>query len=595
MTTLRGSFALLSTCAALALSSGLPTTARAQALTVGSPNVATADPIVPRPPGTPCTVTLFNNQQFADFSDKPYTFTPPSSCPGPWQKVVFSADFNVTAGRQFDRTAVVWLGGAAIYFGTTQEPSATVAPSWHIERDLTDYSALFNQSQAGSVSLGNFVGTSDGVTYDGIIYGSATLYFYPAAHGAQKLLPPRPDAVLTMNTQGMAFLASPSDQLATTFAALPKNIERAFLDVYTQSQNADEFWFFDLPDDIAPIFFDTGKTAFKEALVTVDGRPAGIAPVYPWIYTGGADPILWRPIPGVQTLAFEPYRVDLTPFVGILSNGAPHTLSVSVYNAANYFSTAATLLLYLDHGSQAVTGDVTLDTLNATPVVNVSENVTTAPDGSSSGPVTVTSNRQYSIAGTAKTSHGTVTTRIDASVAFSSAQQLLISSTAYQQDTVQNTTIDQTTTRTVGHGWPVVLREQRSYPLTFDFDDVVAADGTESLHTLADQAFKKRVDVGLAGLPPVTARLDNHVVNTVTRHYDASGNLITTPATATQTYTYSDPFGICYSRAIVAQDRLLSSVVDGQGCRRGQNFLPWFDLYADTATVLFGATVKLLP
>ncbi|TLY52244.1 MAG: hypothetical protein E6K53_04890 [Gammaproteobacteria bacterium] len=37
---------------------------------------------------------------------------------------------------------MVWLNQIPIYFGTTQEPSAAVAPSWHIERDLTDYSAL---------------------------------------------------------------------------------------------------------------------------------------------------------------------------------------------------------------------------------------------------------------------------------------------------------------------------------------------------------------------------------------------------------------------------------------------------------------------
>ena len=29
--------------------------------------------------------------------------------------------------------------------------------------------------------------------------------------------------------------------------------------------------------------------------------------------------LLWRPIPGVHTLNFEPYRVDLTPFAAILS------------------------------------------------------------------------------------------------------------------------------------------------------------------------------------------------------------------------------------------------------------------------------------
>src|ERR1035438_6413706 len=80
-------------------------------------------------------------------------------------------------------------------------------------------------------------------------------------------------------------------------------------------------------------------------------RPPVSLPSIPRIYTGGIDPYLWRPIPGVHTLNFEPYRVDLTPFAGVLSNGQLHNVAVSVYNADQYFSATATLLLYLDAGS----------------------------------------------------------------------------------------------------------------------------------------------------------------------------------------------------------------------------------------------------
>jgi hypothetical protein len=88
-------------------------------LTLGSPNVATADPFLPRPQTTPCTVQLFSNFTFADFSPKPFTYTPPASCPGPWARVILEADFSVTAGRQFDRTAEIAIGHTNVYFGTT--------------------------------------------------------------------------------------------------------------------------------------------------------------------------------------------------------------------------------------------------------------------------------------------------------------------------------------------------------------------------------------------------------------------------------------------------------------------------------------------
>src|SRR5579859_2578195 len=72
-------------------------------LVIGSANTATADPPIARPNTTPCVVTLFNNFSFADFSPKPFSFTPAAGCP--WAKVVLNADFSIQAGRQFDRTA----------------------------------------------------------------------------------------------------------------------------------------------------------------------------------------------------------------------------------------------------------------------------------------------------------------------------------------------------------------------------------------------------------------------------------------------------------------------------------------------------------
>ena len=69
--------------------------------------------------------------------------------------MVFTADFSVTAGRQFDRTGIVDMGFVNLYFGTTAEPRQNLAPSWHVERDVTDYNALFTSPQSGFVILGN--------------------------------------------------------------------------------------------------------------------------------------------------------------------------------------------------------------------------------------------------------------------------------------------------------------------------------------------------------------------------------------------------------------------------------------------------------
>src|SRR4029077_8667640 len=318
-------------------------------------------------------------------------------------------------GRQFDRTAEIWIGGVNVYFGTTSEPSRKVARSWHIERDLTDYSALFNTGQNGRVDLGNLVNS----TFTSTLFGTAVIQFYPLA--SHQDAPRTADLVLPLAsdpTGGTAFLSNSTSTLSKSFT-LPTNVERAFIDVVAQSQAGDEFWYTCVPNDVANELQSCGGTGFRETEVSIDIQPAGVAPVYPWIYTGGIDPFLWRPIPGVQTLNFVPYRVDLTPFAGVLSNGQAHTVSLNVFNANFGFSTTATLLLFLDHGAKVVTGQVTQDTISAAPAPSVVENLNTDASGNITGTVTVTSSRQFTIAGFVNTSHGTLRTNVDQSISFS--------------------------------------------------------------------------------------------------------------------------------------------------------------------------------
>src|SRR5579863_5441115 len=333
---------------------------------IGTSLEATADPAVPRPHTKPCVVTLLSNQAFADFSNKPFTYTPPASCPGPWSKVVFEGDFSIQAGVQFDRTAEVFLGDVDIYFGTTAEPLQSQTDTWHVERDLTDYSALFSSPQTGFASLGNVIEPG----LNSVIFGTFTLEFYPADHRSPA--PRAFDAVLPIpnNSNGTFAIDSGNPVLSQTFT-LPTNIEGAYLDVFAQSQNQEEQWFLCVPSSLSPTLGDCHDTSFREVEVTIDGTPAGVAPVYPWIYTGGIDPYLWIPIPGVQTLNFKPYRVDLTPFAGMLSNGLQHTVALSVFNANSYFVATATLLLHTDPGAGKAVGSVVRNDLAAGRSPNV--------------------------------------------------------------------------------------------------------------------------------------------------------------------------------------------------------------------------------
>jgi hypothetical protein len=529
---------------------------------IGSANTVYADPRIPRPTTQPCIVPLFSQFEFDDFNPRPFTFTPPTACPGPWARVVLQADFLVTAGVQFDRTGNIWIAGTNVWFGTTAEPAPNVAPHWFIERDVTEYSSLFNAPQPGEVDLYNLVNG----TYTGIIFGSANLQFYPT--DSHNPAPPVPDMVLPMAagpSGETVALTDSTSQLTGTFT-LPTNVEQAYLEVFAQSQSDDEFWYTCVPDDVSTELESCSGTAYREGEVTIDGQPAGVAPIYPWIYTGGVDPFLWTPIPGVQTLNFPPYVVNLTPFAGLLSNGLPHTVALSVFNADNYFSATSTLLLYLDHGSTSVTGSITTNTLPAVPTPVVIENINTS-SGYPNGTVSVTSARDFTIAGFVNTSHGTVTTQVSQNINFSNLQTFTINASLYQQDIDQRTTINSTISTTTGSNVHTVT-DSRSYPLVFDISLPFNSDGSFSQISSVSQGYRDKTSNALNGALMSSTTTTNQVHPGDTLMFDAGGNFIgNTGQTGKQYYFSSSVDGFCFSRGLVAVSGLLSSVVNGSGCQ----------------------------
>jgi hypothetical protein len=521
---------------------------------IGSGNTVTADPPVPRPKTAPCEVTLFSGVAFEDFNPFNFTYNPPAACPGPWAKVVFESDISVTEGIQFDRTANFWIGGAAIYFGTTAEPSPTLGPSWHVESDLTDYSPLFTTAQAGQADIGNLVNSQ----YTGIIYASATLQFYPLAQGQTP--PLTADQVLPLSASsegGTVTLNSGTDQLSATFN-LPMNMEQLYLDVYAQSQSNDEFWYTCVPNDVSGELFSCGNTAFRETEVSIDGTPAGVAPVYPWIFTGGIDPFLWFPMPGVQTLNFKPFRVNLTPFAGKVSDGQPHTVALSVYNADSYFSATASLLVYTDHGSLQTTGDVILNTLSNGPNPNVVENLKTL-NGNVTGTVSVTSNRQYQLSGYVDTSHGRVTTAVNQTMNFSNSQDFLITATRFTQNITQSTTAN-AITKTTNNGVTSTASQDFLFPLNLGITELFNADGSGTLTTTVHQTLQSNFATnGTGDNRHLTTSLFNNQNTTDVLAFDSSGNITgNSGQQSSQTYQFSDSRGHCYGVVLFAANNALT-------------------------------------
>ena len=527
----------------------------------------TADPPVTHPAEAPCVDTLFNPHtpplqsgqldvgDFADYSDHPFNYSPPAGCPGPYAKIVFKMHFRVTAGVQYDRTGAVWIGATNVFFGTTSEPGQNASPQWNVERDVTEYAPVFAQAGIGQASVYNIVNSQ----YTGIIYGTAELDFYPATK--QYPAGRSADAVYPLSagpTGGYVNLNGPTDQMSGTFS-FPTNVEAAYLDVFLESQSNDEFWYTCFPNDLAQKLQNCGSTAFREGEVTLDGQPAGVVPVYPWIYTGGIDPYLWIPIPGVETLNFKPYRINLTPFAAQLDDGNPHTIAVSVFNDDDYFAANATLLAYEDHGSSQVTGALIRNGTALSPAQEVLERVKFDKSGNARGTIKVTATHPVSLKGYVITSKGRITTQVTQSISFSNRQRINVTANQFFQDINQLTTItSKAVTQTRGKRFK--SQSQWSYPLALRYNYVLASSSATQTVDLG----QTKSGSGLDQQPRAATSWSflNTVHSSDTLTFTASG-FSPSNGKSRQQYETLNVDGPCYQEKIRSLNYVLAGIMKG--------------------------------
>jgi hypothetical protein len=422
------------------------------------------------------------------------------------------------------------------------------------------------------VRLDNIV---DG-TYTGLIQGSAKLLFYPAATPADAAGSRVADAVIPfagdLTTGDPASLSASTDSLSRTLS-LPKNIVRLYLDVLAESQGGDEFWYTCVPDDQADALQSCGGGSFREVLVTVDGKPAGLAPVVPRVYTGGIDPGLWRPTPGAETLAFVPSRVDLTPFAGALSDGASHVVAIAVEGAQEHYAVVGNLLVYRDAGAAATSGAISSSTLTSAALTApvTTNGVAVAADGSASGVLGVTAKRSYAITGYVDTSKGRVTTTVQQDLAFDNEQTFLITDAAYSQAVVQVSSAVATVTTTTG-GRTTVDKVSLRYPLNLAY---VFDNDANTQNTTVSQDFTNLVSRTVDGQSVFNSSFENVISGKSGLVFSSTGGATQRVGQqGTQSVTYGDSIGSCYARSIATALNALVSVTDASGCPGG-NVLNW--------------------
>ncbi len=442
----------------------------------------TAAPPISKPSGKSCQVTVAE-AQFLDFTPYKGTYAPPVGCGDRWSKVVLRMDGKVK-GRQYDRLGYLHVGGVEIFRTSTPEPSPD-GIEWYVEKDVTRYSDTFRRGQDVEMLIGNVVDE----TYTGIIDVKVTLTFYA---GRPVTAPGRVAATPDHSTSAPDHPTSAPDRPATApdrvltlqggSLTTPRNSERVVAEVYATGSGGgcEEFWYLSAPDQ-APYSCKAGGGPYREVQIKVDGRLAGIAAPFPHVWTGGwSNPFLWYVTPGPRAFDVKPIEYDLTPFAGLLNDGRPHRVEVSVVGVPegqSGWSAPVNVLVWQDAKSEHVTGKLTRHQVGALA------NSSTYTPGSEHR-VDTEGGHRLAVAGYVDTSHGRVTTTVSRSLMNSSAHRW---TDGENQDTLDATWTDDQSVTVDGRGPARTTRTQRTYTMDGSIT-IGAGDRLRTVLTLGDRA-----------------------------------------------------------------------------------------------------------
>lgn len=238
-------------------------------------------------------------------------------------------NFTVTsAGRQFDRLALMFFNDTEIFRTSTAEPTQN-GIVWSYVKDMSNYLSLFQGPQKIIFDLGNLVDD----TYTGIWETTLTATFFSAEDtiDAANLIMPI-SAHQSASDKSSAFVVPDSRAMDTLI--LPRNIKKAIVSIAAVGQATEEFWWSNVLSSDTTVFGNEttlyGSSPFRELQLFIDGNLAGVAWPFPVIFTGGVVPGFWRPVVGIDAFDLQEDEIDISAFIPNLCDGSEHTFEIKV-------------------------------------------------------------------------------------------------------------------------------------------------------------------------------------------------------------------------------------------------------------------------
>lgn len=305
----------------------------------------------------------------------------------------------VSEGRQYDRLALMYFNDTEVWRTSTAEPTTAPGIRWTYLKDMTEYLALWNEPQKLIFDLGNLI--TD--VYTGTFNTTLTATFFLDDDVAVATAPPA-DLVIPISkrlsaSDEVSQFTLPADN-ATNTIAFPRNAHRAVFSVSANGQSNEEFWWSNVLESDAGAFAATagtfpGYSPWREVQVYIDDQLAGVQWPFPVVFTGGVVPSLHRPVVGPDAFDLKEHEIDITPWLGVLSDGNNHTFSIYVAGLLDNGATEATvtqtvgsswyvtgkIFVWLDDDEDSITTG-TAPTIEATaPSITVSQSLTQNANG----------------------------------------------------------------------------------------------------------------------------------------------------------------------------------------------------------------------
>ncbi|ORY85397.1 peptide N-acetyl-beta-D-glucosaminyl asparaginase amidase A-domain-containing protein [Leucosporidium creatinivorum] len=310
-------------------------------------------PVVPRG-GKSCTVELLQ-YEFARSWDLPKVidYTPVTDCgpPNEWAAIILGLEVT-SSGVQFDRLGSISLEHIEVWRTSTAEPTLD-GIVWTADKDVTRFRPVFARPGKLTFDENNLITDH----YTGRFNTTLRITVYEPTDDSPS--PATADVILPLSTgsedksQMMRFPGETRKKLK-----LPKNTAEAYIEILATGNGDEEFWYGNIPSHFAPYLPPSAELPargpFREIQLWIDGQLATIINPFPILYTGGANPLLWRPMASLRAFDVPSGWGDLTAFLGGLTDDKEHAFELRVLGQGkggsvneNWFLTAS-LHLILD-------------------------------------------------------------------------------------------------------------------------------------------------------------------------------------------------------------------------------------------------------